>query len=159
MDANNYTTTNEQKALQTILLELSDIIIDICDRLKLRIWAGYGTLLGAVRHNGFIPWDDDMDFIMMRKDYDILLTLIKSHSPLLQLPTNVEFDITNIRAIKLRKSDTTMHVPSWKYSKDINAGIWLDVFAMDVAPDDLVPVERQYEHLKRKIRICIKSKL
>lgn len=45
----------------------------VCDLLNLRYFVGYGTLLGAVRHKGFIPWDDDLDVIMPRPDYDTFM--------------------------------------------------------------------------------------
>ena len=57
------------KEIQAIEIELIQCVHDICSALNLRYTLAYGTLLGAVRHQGFIPWDDDVDLIMPRPDY------------------------------------------------------------------------------------------
>ena len=61
------------KEVQSISLEILKVIADICEKLQLRYFLIYGTLIGAVRHKGYIPWDDDVDIMMPRPDYDKLL--------------------------------------------------------------------------------------
>ena len=61
----------ERRALQSRELEIFDLLTDICKRYGLRYFIIAGTLLGAVRHGGFIPWDDDMDVAMPRRDFNI----------------------------------------------------------------------------------------
>ena len=56
---------------QRASLEILKAVIKLCDQLQLNYWITYGTLLGAVRHGGFIPWDDDLDIAMKREEYDI----------------------------------------------------------------------------------------
>ena len=63
---------------QILNQELLDFTVNICKKFGLEYWLDYGVLLGAVRHNGFIPWDDDIDIGMMRKDYDVFLSVIES---------------------------------------------------------------------------------
>ena len=61
---------NDAKQLKELLLEMYTDIIEFCEKKGLCIMLGGGTVLGCVRHGGFIPWDDDLDLMMPRKDYD-----------------------------------------------------------------------------------------
>ena len=62
-------TQEELRKISEVQLELMDEVHRICIKNNIRYYMAYGTLLGAVRHKGFIPWDDDLDVIMFRRDY------------------------------------------------------------------------------------------
>lgn len=62
--------------IQLLYLELLRFIDNVCEKYNLNYILTYGTLLGAIRHKGFIPWDDDCDIIMMRKDYNKLIEVL-----------------------------------------------------------------------------------
>lgn len=64
------------KDIQDVSLLMLQTLDDICRKHKLHYWLDFGTLLGAVRHKGFIPWDDDMDVSMLATDYELLLAII-----------------------------------------------------------------------------------
>ena len=65
------------KKLHDLQLEMLQDLEKICDKYNLKYFAVFGTALGAVRHNGFIPWDDDMDVGMLRKDYEIFIRVVE----------------------------------------------------------------------------------
>lgn len=143
------------KRLQNKGLEMLQAIHDACEKLGIRYYIMYGTLLGAVRHNGFIPWDDDVDICMTREDYDIFIEKGQQY-----LPENfqiqhftTEADCPNIYA-KVRDCNTTF-LSREHVDLDINHGIFVDVF----------PVERikssgaafYLEYLRRKIFVVMNS--
>ena len=67
-----YVISAEMKKVWAVEIELLKKLLNVCENNHLRVWAEGGTLLGAVREKGYIPWDDDIDMAMPRKDYDIL---------------------------------------------------------------------------------------
>ena len=74
----------EGTMLRKAQLRMLDILIavdKICRKHNIPYWLDYGTLLGAVRHGGFIPWDDDLDISMMKEDYDRFLTIASKELP------------------------------------------------------------------------------
>lgn len=62
-------------------IEVLEVVAEICKKHNIRYFADFGTLLGAVRHNGFIPWDDDMDISMFREDYERFLRIAPAELP------------------------------------------------------------------------------
>ena len=72
-------TKEELARIQQIQLELLKDFIRICNELKLDWFVQGGTAIGAVRHQGFIPWDDDIDVSMLRDDYDAFIKYVNEH--------------------------------------------------------------------------------
>ena len=73
--------TGTVRKIQLANLKMMTIFKDLCDKNNLQYWLDFGNLLGAVRHKGFIPWDDDVDLGMMREDYEKFISLYKNGIP------------------------------------------------------------------------------
>ncbi|MBO7363712.1 MAG: LicD family protein, partial [Lachnospiraceae bacterium] len=120
----------------------------VCREHGLRYFEIHGTLLGAVRHGGFIPWDDDADVAMPREDYDRLLALPASvwgESFALQTPENAGECFYGGYA-KLRDNATTAIEPQNR-GHWCSQGIWIDILPLDRCPAD----EKGRMRLQKKI--------
>lgn len=117
-----------------IQLQILDEIKSICEKNNLHYYLAYGSFLGAVRHGGFIPWDDDIDICLHRNDYDKLINILKSTGQQneYQWLGLVDGDIpgyyyTFVKAVDNRtiakmEDNLTEH------------GVWIDIFPLDTLP-------------------------
>lgn len=72
---------SDLRRMQLRMLEMLKYIDSICTKHNIKYWLAFGTLLGAVRHSGFIPWDDDLDIQILEKDYSRLLKILEQELP------------------------------------------------------------------------------
>lgn len=106
----------------------------ICSKYKLRYIIDYGTLLGAIRHKGFIPWDDDIDVTMPRDDYDKLKCLVKDNAIKELFNSNYYVDIDNkynTYKTYINMVDTRTLTLSPYRLMEYNQPLFLDIFPMD----------------------------
>ena len=137
--------TVETKKLWAVEMDLAKHLLDVCARHNLKIWATDGTLIGAVRHNGFIPWDDDMDFCMMREDYDKLIEIGPSEFKEPYFFQSFYTDEHSWGAVtKIRRSDTAIIEKGWEYRKEFNRGVFIDILVLDAVPDDRKKLDKSY---------------
>lgn len=119
--------------VQGTVLEMATCLDGICRKHDLRYSLAFGSLIGAVRHKGFIPWDDDIDVLMFRDDLDRFLRIAPD-----ELPDYYEvqhFSLGNTRRYVTRIVDnrTLMRLDSYGERNDL--AIWLDIFVLDGIPD------------------------
>lgn len=135
-----YVMTNEERLkLQAHLRKMYIEIERVCERHGLQMMVAYGSVLGAIRHNGFIPWDDDMDLLMPRDDYD---RLINDYAD--ELPGNYKIYAPNskngpiCRFAKVVDTSTRFLEPNADDSEQ--NGIFIDIFALENTPVSLPKV-------------------
>lgn len=130
-----YLVTEEMKNVWAVELDILAKFISVCKDNGLRYFADGGTILGAVRHKGFIPWDNDIDVAMPRPDFDRLLEIGSTqfnHPYFFQTP-HTEGGKFFRTWVKICNSNTT-GASVEEYKKGINCGIFIDVFPLDIVP-------------------------
>ena len=146
----DYRVTQERKKIWAISLDLLFKFDEVCRKHHLSYTLAYGSLLGAIRHEGFIPWDDDIDVFMPRKDYERLKSLEGEFPPpyFLQIPGQ---DGYYYSFAKLRNSNTTSLSHAFRY-ESFNQGIALDIFILDSFCSETV--DEDLERIKRLVSEC-----
>ncbi len=122
-------TKEAQKVMFDILCEFDEV----CKKHNLTYWLDHGTLLGAVRHKGFIPWDDDLDVTMPREDYEKFLHIAQK-----ELPKNrfLQYKKTDKQCViyfsKIRDNDSCF-IDAWEESRNVkyHQGIYIDIFPLN----------------------------
>ncbi|MBQ9477944.1 MAG: LicD family protein, partial [Selenomonadaceae bacterium] len=144
----NFHVSRRRKELWAILLDLWQEFDRVCRKYNLTYYLDGGTLLGAVRHKGFIPWDDDIDLAMFRKDYNKLLEIGPTefkHPYFFQHGFN-EPRYCYAHLVKIRNA-STLGEGGGLLTIPTNHGVFFDVFALDVLNDDPDKVQAQEQQL------------
>lgn len=152
---NDFHITKERKEIWKIELDLLNKLTEVCNKYNLKFYADAGTLLGAVRHKGFIPWDDDIDVAMLRSDYDKLIEVADKEfkDPYFLQSAYTEKGYARGHA-QLRNSHTTAILEGeQKYNYSFNQGIFMDIFVLDAVPDDSKELEKEKRKIEKLNRI------
>ena len=145
----DFTVTGQMKEIWAVELDMLAQLDRVCRKYGLTYFATGGTLLGAVRHKGFIPWDDDIDVGMMRDDYEKLCEVAPKE---LSHPYFFQTEYTDPGCMfgfaKIRNSDTTGMLRFEFESKyGYNQGIAIDVFPFDNLIGDEAARKRQVDRV------------
>ena len=145
-----YYVSPEMKKVWAVLLDMLNEVARICNKHDIKWFADGGTMLGAVRHGGFIPWDDDVDVRMLRPDYDRFVEVAQNE---LEYPYFFQTEKTDPGSLRchaqIRNCETTgilkMDIDNLG---DYNQGIFIDIFPWDNINDDEELVKRQIKETK-----------
>lgn len=142
------TDTNE---IRLIMLDILKYIDSLCKENNLEYYLYGGTLLGSIRHKGFIPWDDDLDICMPRPDYNKLIKIMQD--------TNEEYSLKcienskkeyNYCFAKMIKNNTVV-IEKGKFQGE-ELGVWVDIFPLDGVGNDLKKARELVKNNKRFVK-------
>jgi LPS biosynthesis protein len=141
------------KQLQQAELEVLVEIDRVCTELGLTYYLAYGSLLGAVRHKGFIPWDDDIDIMMPRKDLEILVKEFNSHcSKDFKLLTHHDPGFFHPFPKVINQKTEVIEKG---YKKMPGLGVWVDVFPLDFVAEDHAKSDEEFLHIEHRRMMSI----
>ena len=138
--------------LQTKLVDMLEWFHTFCEDNKIRYYLVCGTMLGAVRHNGIIPWDDDIDVAMPRPDYERLRNLCsqcRSGKYVIEYPDRKVGEYPYLSA-KVYDTQTTLIE---KYRKPVKRGIYIDIFPLDGVGNDYNTALKEFKRLQKKLTL------
>lgn len=143
-------TQEELRKVKDAELRILKEVDDCCSKLQIKYFIAYGTALGAIRHNGFIPWDDDIDIGMKRNDYERFLREAPNYlcSRNLFLEDLTTEPTCPYPWAKVRMNDTVF-VEYCHRNVKMHHGVYIDVFPFDELPIDVEQQREQYNETQK----------
>ena len=137
--------------MQDKILDILKYFISVCEQNDLHYWLAAGTCLGALRHQGFIPWDDDLDVFIPREDYEKLWSLLggKADSHYLLCRTTREKNYHH-RVMQIVDLETTF-INTRCRNEDIEHGVYMDIMPLDGCPNG------KFQRLKQAVHAVLFS--
>lgn len=143
-----YLVTKKMKCVWAVELDLLKRLEHVCKKYNIAYFADSGTLLGAIRHQGYIPWDDDIDVVMFRNDYEKLRGVADKEFKYPYFFQTVFSDHMYIRGHAQLRNGNTTGCTQEDSSKPFNKGIFIDIFVLDFLPDDEITREKHISNIK-----------
>lgn len=148
-ERSGFIVSHKQKEIWALELDLLNELIRVCNKYNINYYADGGTLLGAVRHKGFIPWDDDIDIVIMRSDYQKLEEVAPYEFKCPYFWQTEKTDIGSMRGhAQIRNIMTTGILESEiNGGYTFNQGVFIDIFPLDNVPNDIKERESFFDEI------------
>ena len=143
-DINNFLGIEQLRQVQ---LEVMDVVDKFCRQNDIRYFITAGTLIGALRHKGYVPWDDDIDIVMLRDDYEKFIEQFRDFSPRYKV-CSIETDPNCHFSYAKVYDDNTIFIEGNERKGGKCIGVNVDIFPLDYVTDDYNDAVR----LKKKIK-------
>ncbi len=134
------------RELQLHSLKILKEIHTFCEERGIRYTVAYGTLIGALRHKGFIPWDDDIDIVMPRPDYERFIREFRSGWLKVAVPGEDSYQ----PLARVYDTRDTLAFSKYGWKKGERGGVWVDVFPLDSVNDDPEIFDREAEECRQQ---------
>ena len=140
--------------IHQVTLDIVKKLIEICDEIHVNYYVAYGSLIGVVRHKGFIPWDDDFDVVMLRNDYEKFCDYCTKHqkemSPY-KLLTRESEEKYPYNIARLNNMD---YQAVYDNVQGYDSGIFIDIYPIDGAGTNAEQVMKRVKKKKSNLFIC-----
>ncbi len=134
------------KEIQQMSLDVLQDVHDFCVKNDIKYSLAYGTLIGAIRHKGFIPWDDDIDIIMPRPDYERFFATFNCKGRGKIYEKDEDCYINYGRVFDTEKTICESIIP---LSGNYKGGVWIDIFPIDGVSDDRESFSKEIRTMNR----------
>ena len=148
-----YQEVTDISEIQQMELGIMEYIHEVCQKIGVKYFLAYGSLIGAVRHQGFIPWDDDMDICMLREDYeklqDYLIANPDERYEVMSYKNNLNYVYPFMKV-----QDNHTYLLEEDVRIDSNMGIYVDIFPVDGYEDDVEFKNKMTKLIKKRQLSC-----
>ena len=148
-----YQEVTDIREIQQMELGIMEYIHEICQKIGVKYFLAYGSLIGAVRHKGFIPWDDDMDICMLREDYEKLQDYLISNPDERYEVMSYKNNLNYVYPF-MKVQDNQTYLLEEDVRIDSNMGIYVDIFPVDGYEDDSVFKDKMTRLIKKRQLSC-----